>query len=65
MSTFHVIPIGDILDHDTSSKGHCFCVPETVPVKDERGSVVGFSVNHNALFVEPPYTLGLTEEPSE
>lgn len=45
--TIHVLPIGDLIDHD--SKGdECVCGPTSQPVKRDDGSV-GWLVVHHSL----------------
>lgn len=48
MSTVHVEPINDLIEHDTSGQAECVCGPRTRPVKREDGSV-GWVVTHNSL----------------
>lgn len=45
--TVHTIPVGDLIDHDTSGEP-CICGPETVPVERDDGSV-GWQVIHHSL----------------
>lgn len=48
MSTVHVVPVGDLIDHDSSGGQPCVCVPTTKPVKAEDGSM-GWVVVHHSL----------------
>ncbi|MFJ6729352.1 hypothetical protein ACIQPQ_31070 [Streptomyces sp. NPDC091281] len=47
MTTMHVEPVGDLIEHDTSGNP-CVCGPTERPVKREDGSV-GWVVVHNSL----------------
>jgi len=45
----HVAPVGDLIEHDTSTReADCVCGPATTPVKHEDGSV-GWLIAHNSL----------------
>jgi len=46
VSTQHVIPIGDLVEHECGED--CVCGPRAEPVKQEDGSV-GWMLVHNAL----------------
>lgn len=48
MSTVHVAPVGDLVEHDIGDNGECVCGPRYVPVKRADGSV-GWVVTHNSL----------------
>lgn len=47
MTTMHVEPINDLIDHDTSGTP-CVCGPRDRPVKADDGSI-GWVVVHNSL----------------
>jgi hypothetical protein len=47
VTTVHVEPIGDLIEHDTSGVP-CVCGPKERPVKADDGSV-GWVVVHNSL----------------
>lgn len=47
MSTVHVEPIDDLIEHDTSGTP-CVCGPQERPVKADDGSV-GWVIVHNSL----------------
>ncbi len=47
MSTTHVVPIHDIVTHDTDG-GDCCCGPTTEPVPLDNGSY-GWLVTHHSL----------------
>lgn len=47
MSTVHVEPVGDLIEHDTNG-GECPCGPTTESVKAPDGSV-GWLVSHHSL----------------
>lgn len=47
MSTVHVYPEADLIDHDTDG-GDCLCGPRTEPVAREDGSF-GWVVVHHSL----------------
>lgn len=51
MSTLHVHPVNDLVEHDTGSDD-CVCGPETRPVEQEDGSV-GWLIVHRPLGVHP------------
>lgn len=42
----HVIPINDLIDHDTDSED-CVCGPEVEPVEREDGSFAYLIVHHS------------------
>ncbi len=43
----HVVPINDLIDHDTDG-GDCPCGPETIPVERDDGSF-GWVTSHHSL----------------
>lgn len=45
-SELHVIPLNDLIEHDTA--GECVCVPASQPVKRDDGSV-GWLMVHSSL----------------
>jgi hypothetical protein len=47
MDTVHVIPVGDLVDHDTSG-ADCVCGPSTEAVYRDDGSN-GWLIRHNSL----------------
>lgn len=47
-STFHVVPLNDLIQHDTSDEADCVCGPETEPVERDDGSL-GWLVTHHSL----------------
>lgn len=47
MSTVHVYPVNDLVEHDTNG-GDCPCGPTTEPVMREDGSN-GWLVTHHSL----------------
>lgn len=48
MTTLHVTPIGDQVDHDTSTaEADCVCGPEARPVTQADGSVGWLLVHHS------------------
>ena len=46
--TAHVVPINDLIEHDSSGGQDCVCGPTTEPVKAEGGST-GWLVTHHSL----------------
>lgn len=46
MTTVHVYPINDLVEHDTSED--CVCGPEIEPVERDDGSI-GWVVKHHSL----------------
>jgi hypothetical protein len=44
----HVIPLGDLIEHDTGGEEDCVCGPETTPVERDDGSF-GWVVTHHSL----------------
>jgi hypothetical protein len=48
MSTPHVVPIDDLIQHDSSGGQACVCGPTTQPVKREDGSM-GWLIVHHSL----------------
>ncbi len=47
MSTIHVLPIGDLIEHEATGTG-CVCGPRERPVEGEDGSI-GWVVVHSSL----------------
>lgn len=47
-NTLHVTPIGDLVDHDTSTREpDCACGPEVRPVTQDDGSMGWLLVHHS------------------
>lgn len=44
----HVVPVGDLVDHDTDSESECACGPRVEAVFRQDGSA-GWLVVHNSL----------------
>lgn len=57
MSTLHLYPENDVIDHDTDSDD-CWCGPKTSPTKEPDGSI-GWVILHNSIdgreFAEADY----------
>lgn len=47
MTDLHVVPVGDLVEHDTSVGGQCACGPTGQPVKADDGSVGWIAVHHS------------------
>ena len=47
MVDLHVVPIGDLIEHDTSIDGSCVCVPTDTPVQREDGTIRWLAVHHS------------------
>ena len=47
MATLHVVPVDDIVEHDTSGEAECVCGPDRELVRDEDGD--GWLVKHHSL----------------
>ncbi|MFK4108567.1 hypothetical protein [Streptomyces sp. NPDC002176] len=47
MTDLHVVPLDDVVAHDTSVSGECVCGPTDQPVKREDGSVTWVAVHHS------------------
>lgn len=47
MATVHVVPVNDLVEHDTDG-GDCVCGPEVEPVEHDDGSM-GWLVKHHSL----------------
>lgn len=47
MSTVHIIPVNDLVEHDTDSDG-CPCGPRVEPVERDDGSY-GWLLTHHSL----------------
>lgn len=45
---YHVYPVDDLIDHDTTGEADCACGPTTRPVKRDDGSV-GWLIIHHSL----------------
>jgi hypothetical protein len=44
----HVVPVGDLIEHDTSTRdAACVCGPTTTPVKNDDGSVGWLLIHHS------------------
>lgn len=37
--TYHVMPVNDLIDHDSSGEEDCVCGPEILPVERDDGSM--------------------------
>lgn len=48
MSSVHVYPLGDLVEHDTGKCEACVCGPTPRPVKNDDGSV-GWVIVHHSL----------------
>lgn len=48
MTTYHVFPVNDLVEHVTAVDQDCVCGPTTEPVEREDGSV-GWLVVHHSL----------------
>jgi hypothetical protein len=48
VTTIHVIPIADLIEHDTSGEEECVCGPDHEPVMRDDGSN-GWLVKHHSL----------------
>ncbi|MEV5129308.1 hypothetical protein AB0K87_02105 [Streptomyces sp. NPDC053705] len=48
MTTYHVEPVDDLIEHDTSGQEDCVCGPRSRPEKTDDGSV-NWIVVHNSL----------------
>ncbi|MFD9721014.1 hypothetical protein [Streptomyces sp. NPDC059076] len=49
MSTLHIVPVDDLIAHDTSTtEAHCACGPETRPDPQDDGSM-GWLLVHASL----------------
>jgi hypothetical protein len=46
--TYHVVPVNDLIDHDSSGEEDCVCGPEILPVERDDGSF-GWVVSHHSL----------------
>lgn len=47
MSTVHVLPVNDLIDHEDEGDG-CICGPELEPVLSDDGSC-GWVITHHSL----------------
>lgn len=47
MATVHVVPVGDLIEHDADG-GDCLCGPATEPVMRDDGSS-GWLITHHSL----------------
>ncbi|MDH6460128.1 hypothetical protein M2302_000279 [Micromonospora sp. A200] len=47
MSTVHVVPVNDLIEHDSGGGQPCVCGPDNVPVKRDDGSVEWEIVHHS------------------
>jgi hypothetical protein len=46
VSTWHVVPVDDLVEHDTDGDG-CLCGPRTEPVERDDGSYGWVLVHHS------------------
>lgn len=44
----HVVPINDLIGHDTDGDGDCVCGPDVIPVERDDGSY-GWVHEHHSL----------------
>jgi hypothetical protein len=47
MTDLHVVPVDDLIEHDTSISGSCACGPTDKPVKRDDGSAGWIAVHHS------------------
>lgn len=47
-NVMHVVPVGDLIEHDTSGEEDCVCGPRTRPVEQDAGGM-GWVIVHNSL----------------
>lgn len=45
--TWHVEPVGDLIEHDTSVDGDCPCGPTVKPVERDDGSMGWVHIHHS------------------
>ena len=50
----HVVPIGDLIDHESNVNKTCVCGPTDTPVKLDDGSVRWLAVHHSLDGCELP-----------
>ena len=49
MSAYHVVPVDDLIAHDSSTdEPDCICGPEVEPVERDDGSI-GYLIVHHSL----------------
>ena len=46
--TYHVVPVDDLIEHDSSGVMDCICGPDIEPVERDDGSF-GWLVSHHSL----------------
>jgi hypothetical protein len=46
--TYHVVPVNDLIEHDTSDETDCICGPETGPIERDDGTF-GWVISHHSL----------------
>lgn len=66
MSELHVVPVDDLIEHDSGGEG-CVCGPETIPVERDDGSF-GWLVSHHSLdgrerYEKPPSKSKTKDQP--
>ncbi|MGW7359455.1 hypothetical protein ACWGI0_23185 [Streptomyces sp. NPDC054802] len=47
MTDLHVVPVDDLIAHDTTADGTCACGPTDTPVKQDDGSIRWLAVHHS------------------
>lgn len=47
MVDLHVVPMNDLVEHDTSIDTSCICMPTDTPVKQEDGTIRWLAVHHS------------------
>lgn len=47
MVDLHVVPVDDLVEHDTSIDAACVCVPTDTPVEQEDGTIRWLAVHHS------------------
>ena len=48
MTTVHVLPVNDLVEHDGDNDDDCICGPDVEPVISDDGSC-GWLITHHAL----------------
>lgn len=47
MTDLHVVPIGNLIEHDTGVDSSCVCMPTDTPVEQEDGTIRWLAVHHS------------------
>lgn len=47
MTDLHIVPVGDLVEHDTNVGSECACGPTDTPIKSDEGVIRFMAVHHS------------------